>query len=100
MQTSHAWNELAIRKGSISQQKARETNGRPNREQMAINSEIAGDNPSKHYSHGRSVDTKSINAATQSTKIRQAMDLARIAFGPRLIRKDGTAIYRFQVKRK
>lgn len=91
---------MHTRKGSVSQQKSRETNGRPNREQMAINSEIAGDSGWKRQDKQDEpdVDKARINAERKRSLIAQVHDDIRARFGPRLVRSDGSALYQFQCK--
>lgn len=84
--------------GSLREQSRRENDGSKHRETMQINLECAGDNPQPHIKRGKSVDTKRINAITKSATIRTAHDIARMAFGPRLVKADGTALYQCQCK--
>lgn len=91
---------IHTRKGSVSQQKSREINGRPNREQMAINSEIAGDNDWKRQDKQLEpdVDKARINQERKRKLFAQIHDDIRARFGPRLVRNDGSALYQFQCK--
>lgn len=86
------------RKGNHRLQKARETNGRPNREQSGINSEIAGDANWKRNPDAPAVDKARINRECKRQVFARLADDIRARFGPRLVRKDGTALYQFQCK--
>jgi hypothetical protein len=92
---------IHTRKGSASQQKAREKSGRPNREQAQINAEIAGDHDfPRSPDRGPDVDKARINAEHKRHIKAQLFDDIRARFGPRLIRPDGSALYLIQLKRK
>lgn len=99
MRLSTSWHSLTNATGSLREQSRREPDGRKHRETAAINSEIAGDNPKPRIKHGRSVDSKRINAERFRVKMVRIHDSIREQFGPRLVRSDGSALYTFQVKR-
>jgi hypothetical protein len=96
MRTSN-WFQLANAKCSWTEQKRRENNGTAHRETNAINSEIAGDNDwQREQSKRASIDKARINRGIMQAKMMQVHDSIRAKFGPRLVRKDGTALYTFQ----
>lgn len=92
---------IHTRKGVATQQKAREKNGRPNREQAAINSEIAGDKDFKRPAKpdDTTIDKARLNAEVKRHQLASIHDMIRARFGPRLVRHDGSALYRFQCKK-
>jgi hypothetical protein len=93
------WSSLINSTGSMREQSRRESNGTKHRETMQINCEIAADNPQPKLKRGKSVDTARINAVTKETNKRIAHDIIRSAFGPRLVKPDGSALYCCQVRK-
>ena len=92
------WSTLINSTGSMREQSRREPNGSKHRETMQINCEVSGDNPQPRIKRGKSVDTTRINKAAKATRVRIAHDIIRNQFGPRLVKKDGTALYQCQCK--
>jgi hypothetical protein len=89
---------MTNRVGKHNLQKAREVTGRPNREQSAINSEIAGDRNWERNPRAQDMDKARINRECKRQVFARLADDIRARFGPRLVRKDGTALYQFQCK--
>jgi hypothetical protein len=83
---------------TMREQARRESNGTKHRETMAINIECAQDNPRKR-NYGPSVDKENCADIVRARNVRVAHDVIRAQFGPRLVRKDGSALYRFQCKK-
>lgn len=92
------WTRLIQSTCSWSEQKRRENNGSTHRETVSINAEIAGDNGRQYIKRGKSVDTKRFNAIQTQTALRQVKENVRLAFGPRLVKADGSALYQCQCK--
>jgi hypothetical protein len=100
MRLSTSWQRLITHKGTMREQSRRESNGRKHNETMEINAEIAGDNPQPRIKRVQSVDKARVNQALKvNREIKMHSDI-REAFGPRLVKSDGTATYTFQYKRK
>ena len=94
------WSSIMNATGSLREQSRRENNGTRHRETMSINIECNQDNPKVYAKRGPSVNTDRVNAIVHAANMRQVHDSIRERFGPRLVKKNGTALYTFQCKKK
>lgn len=98
MRMTTDWSSLMNATGSLREQSRRESNGTRHRETMAINIECAQDNP-RVYGRTPSVNRQAINESVKQQNKRIMHSDIMMRFGPRLVRKDGSALYQFQCKK-
>lgn len=99
MGLSTNWSSLMNATGSMREQSRREPDGSKHRETASINREIAADCGPNPRSNTPSIDKARIKAIIKDESKRRMHNDIMQRFGPRLVRKDGTALYRFQCKK-
>lgn len=100
MRLSTSWDRLIQSKTGWKEQSRRENNGSKHRETMSINAEIVGDSADalpQSKQHLR-IDKARITASIKFRREQKMHDTIRAAFGPRLVKSDGTARYTFQCR--
>lgn len=97
MRTSN-WKSLMNATGNMREQSRRESNGTKHRETAQINREIMGDCGPNPRSNTPSIDKARIKLMVKDASKRRMHSDIMQRFGPRLVRKDGTALYTFQCK--
>ena len=97
------WQSITHSVGSMREQSRRERNGSRHKETSAINrecNEFKREFGTVKHADSIPMDKARINAEVKRKTMAQLHDDIRSRFGPRLVRRDGTALYGFQCKKK